>query len=244
MIFDSETSEVELNETLMARYLKVATSAKTEPITLEDSNMYLAEDRIMCLGIHALGYDISYLPDVESEVDPVTSLTRLLGQRRRWINGSWFAFNYVRSHSHEATSFIFLIQIAYYTLVQALQWLAPAFFYIAMNLSLVAAVRETLVPLFLNFFDTTDYYSLSGYQVGLLNVKNMVESIPDIINYVYILFMFSIVVYSVLINHNNSRFKKIYYAASTLFGIYGLFVFGLLIFHTYGILFNIQETGT
>jgi chitin synthase len=50
----------------------------------------------MCLGIHALGYDLAYLPDAESVVDPVTSLTRLLGQRRRWINGSWFAFNYVR----------------------------------------------------------------------------------------------------------------------------------------------------
>jgi len=50
----------------------------------------------MCLGIHALGYDLHYLPDAESVVDPVTSLTRLMGQRRRWINGSWFAFNYVR----------------------------------------------------------------------------------------------------------------------------------------------------
>jgi cellulose synthase/poly-beta-1,6-N-acetylglucosamine synthase-like glycosyltransferase len=30
---------------------------------MEDSNMYLAEDRTMCLGIHALGYDLDYLPD-------------------------------------------------------------------------------------------------------------------------------------------------------------------------------------
>ena len=68
----------------MKRYLKIALQDKgSVDITLEDSNMYLAEDRIMCLGIHALGYDISYLPDVESSVDPVTSLTRLLGQRRR-----------------------------------------------------------------------------------------------------------------------------------------------------------------
>lgn len=62
--------------------------------------MYLAEDRIMCLGIHALGYTLDYLPDAESVVDPVTSLTRLLGQRRRWINGSWFAFDYVSDHSY------------------------------------------------------------------------------------------------------------------------------------------------
>ena len=61
-------------------------------LSLQESNMYLAEDRVMCLGIHALGYDLAYLPDAESTVDPVTSLTRMMGQRRRWINGSWFAF--------------------------------------------------------------------------------------------------------------------------------------------------------
>lgn len=75
--------------------MKTALSDKVD-LSLEDSNMYLAEDRILCLGIHALGYDLHYLPDSESSVDPVTSLTKLLGQRRRWINGSWFAFNYVR----------------------------------------------------------------------------------------------------------------------------------------------------
>jgi chitin synthase len=75
--------------------LKTAFSDNVD-LSLENSNMYLAEDRILCLGIHALDYDLHYLPDAESSVDPVTSLTKLLGQRRRWINGSWFAFNYVR----------------------------------------------------------------------------------------------------------------------------------------------------
>jgi cellulose synthase/poly-beta-1,6-N-acetylglucosamine synthase-like glycosyltransferase len=46
----------------MKRYLKIATTDQSE-ICLEDLNMYLAEDRIMCLGIHALGYDLDYLPD-------------------------------------------------------------------------------------------------------------------------------------------------------------------------------------
>ena len=103
--------------------------------------MYLAEDRIMCLGIHALGYDLAYLPDAESVVDPVTSLTRLLGQRRRWINGSWFAFNYVREHSYESNSFWFFVQLIYYSFVQKLQWIQISIFFIAMNLTLVSATR-------------------------------------------------------------------------------------------------------
>lgn len=108
--------------------------------------MYLAEDRIMCLGIHALGYDLAYLPDAESCVDPVTSLTGLLGQRRRWMNGSWFAFNYVREHSYESNSFLFWLQLIYYSLLQKLQWVQISIFYLAMNLTLIATTREYLVP--------------------------------------------------------------------------------------------------
>ena len=53
--------------------------------------------------------------------------------------------------------------------------------------------------------------------------------------------MFSVVLYSILVNHNNLRFKKIYYAASTLFGIYGILVIVLLVYNTYQIFFNIEE---
>lgn len=114
--------------------------------------MYLAEDRILCLGIHALDYDLHYLPDVESYVDPLTSLTKLLGQRRRWINGSWFAFNYVREHWKESTSCAFLVQLVYYTFVQGLQWISLALFYVVMNLTLIAFVTDTMVPAIENFF--------------------------------------------------------------------------------------------
>ena len=72
-----------------------------------------------------------------------------MGQRRRWINGSWFAFNYVRNHTEERTTCIFLVQILYYIIVQALAWIGPALFYVAMNLTLVASVREYIVPIFL-----------------------------------------------------------------------------------------------
>lgn len=60
--------------------------------------MYLAEDRILCLQIFSKfdrKYQLAYIPNSEAVVDPVTSLTRMMGQRRRWINGSWFALEYV-----------------------------------------------------------------------------------------------------------------------------------------------------
>lgn len=44
--------------------------------------MYLAEDRILCLHIFAMKdkrYKLMYLPNAFSEVDPVTSLAKLIG---------------------------------------------------------------------------------------------------------------------------------------------------------------------
>ena len=63
-----------------------------EETLLYDSNVYLAEDRTLCMGIHQNGYDLEYLPDAHAWVDPIKHLHGLLGQRKRWINGSFFAF--------------------------------------------------------------------------------------------------------------------------------------------------------
>ena len=134
--------------------------------------MYLAEDRILCLGIHALGYDLHYLPDVESYVDPVTSLTKLLGQRRRWINGSWFAFNYVFDHRDEVDNCCFPFQLYYYKFVQALQWISPCLFFIAMNLTLISFVTDNLVPGIENFLKLDQDFKLGTYKIlYIFNVR-------------------------------------------------------------------------
>lgn len=61
-------------------------------------------------------------------------------------------------------------------------------------------------------------------------------SIPDIFNFAYILAIFSVVLWSIMVNHNERKFKIIYYGASTLIGIYGLLVLGLLFYNTYSII--------
>ena len=35
---------------------------------------------------------MAFLPDAYSEVDPMKTVHGLLGQRKRWINGSYFGF--------------------------------------------------------------------------------------------------------------------------------------------------------
>jgi cellulose synthase/poly-beta-1,6-N-acetylglucosamine synthase-like glycosyltransferase len=169
-------------------------------------------------------------------VDPVTSLTRLLGQRRRWINGSWFAYNYVHSHSYESESCLFYFQLLYYNFVQMLTWIQATVFYVAMNLTLISAVQAYVVPAIAAFFLNNNTYDLYNYKVAVFNIGNVINSIPDIINFVYIILIFGNLLYSVLVNNNNSRFKKLYYLSSTLLGIYGLIVITLLVVNTTSII--------
>jgi len=44
--------------------------------------------------------------------------------------------------------------------------------------------------------------------------------------------IFGVVLYSVLVNNNNSRFKSLYYATSTALGIYGIMVFLVLVINS------------
>ena len=68
---------------------------------LYNENIYLAEDRILCMGIHKKQFGMAFLPDAYAEVDPIKTVHALLGQRKRWINGSFFAFEKVKKELSE-----------------------------------------------------------------------------------------------------------------------------------------------
>ena len=64
----------------------------------------------------------------------------------------------------------------------------------------------------------------------------MLLSIPDFISFIYIIAVCSMVLWSLLTNHNNHKFKVIYYGASTVIGIYGVLVLALLVYNTQSII--------
>ncbi len=88
------------------------------------------------------------------------------------------------------------------------------------------------MPAVSDFFLTNKDYELYNYKLSIFNIRNVIDSIPDVINFIYIVLLFANLLYSALVNNNNDRFKKIYYISSTVFGIYGLLVFALLIVNT------------
>lgn len=63
--------------------------------------MYLAEDRILCFEIVATkgrAYKLQFVKNSPAYTDVPTKLATLLKQRRRWLNGSFFAMLYALIH--------------------------------------------------------------------------------------------------------------------------------------------------
>ena len=109
-------------------------------------------------------------------------------------------------------------------------------FYVAMNLTLISAVQSYVVPAISNFFLTNKNYQLYNYKISIFNIRNVIDSIPDMVNFLYIILVCGNLLYGVLVNNNNNRYKKIYYLSSTLLGIYGLIVVTLLVVNTTSII--------
>lgn len=64
-------------------------------------NMFLAEDRILCFELVAKAGDrwtLSYVKPSKAETDVPESAAELIGQRRRWLNGSFAASVYALVH--------------------------------------------------------------------------------------------------------------------------------------------------
>jgi chitin synthase len=72
-------------------------------------NMFLAEDRILCFELVAKAGDrwtLTYVKPSKAETDVPESAAELIGQRRRWLNGS-FAASLVR---HSSKKFVICIE--------------------------------------------------------------------------------------------------------------------------------------
>ncbi|KAK4051671.1 Chitin synthase, class 3 [Microbotryomycetes sp. JL221] len=91
----------ELGHGPLASYFKGETLAGYDADVFT-SNLYLAEDRILCWELIAKrGHDwvLKFVKSAQGETDVPDTIHEFISQRRRWLNGSFFASFYALTHT-------------------------------------------------------------------------------------------------------------------------------------------------
>ena len=99
------------------------------------ANMYLAEDRILCFELVSkrnCSWILQYVKSATGETDVPTEMADFILQRRRWLNGSFFAAIYAlthfyqigRSHHSFMRKFMFMFEFFYQAVNMLFAWFA------------------------------------------------------------------------------------------------------------------------
>ncbi|KAJ3056048.1 Chitin synthase, class 1 [Rhizophlyctis rosea] len=106
------------------------------------ANMYLAEDRILCFELvtkRGASWLLRYVKSARAETDVPDALPELISQRRRWLNGSFFAAVHATSHwsyifrsGHGGVrKFWLCVEFLYNAINLMFSWFSIANFYLA-----------------------------------------------------------------------------------------------------------------
>ncbi|EXX76816.1 chitin synthase CHS2 [Rhizophagus irregularis DAOM 197198w] len=113
---------------------------------LFEANMYLAEDRILCFELISKKGDhpwlLHYVKSASAETDVPDNIVELIKQRRRWLNGSFFASLYSISHTSHIwgsphsvwRKIALLIEMLYQTYNVAFSWFALGNIYLTFHI--------------------------------------------------------------------------------------------------------------
>ena len=99
------------------------------------ANMYLAEDRILCFELVAkrkCRWILQYVKSATGETDVPDAMAEFIMQRRRWLNGSFFAAVYALAHFYQINrtdhslirKLMFMLEFTYQTINMIFAWFA------------------------------------------------------------------------------------------------------------------------
>jgi chitin synthase len=109
------------------------------------ANMYLAEDRILCFELvskRQCHWILQYVKSATGETDVPVEMADFILQRRRWLNGSFFAAVYSLAHSFDIFrsdhSFLrkmaFLVEFFYQSISMLFAWFALGNFFLVFRI--------------------------------------------------------------------------------------------------------------
>ncbi|KAJ3293280.1 Chitin synthase, class 2 [Borealophlyctis nickersoniae] len=175
---------VALQGTPLAQYFKGETLHGGADIFA--ANMYLAEDRILCFELATKRnqpWTLKYVKSAKAETDVPDSVPEFISQRRRWLNGSFFAAVHALTHwyfifrsGHSILRKMALLFLFFYNFVQLVfSWFGMAFFYLTfyfmMNFKIVAQ-------------NTNVKDAFGGYQQTTFEVMRQVYFMAIIITFI------------------------------------------------------------
>jgi len=160
--FSAYRYEALLGEPLDA-YFKGETIHENPEGSLFKSNMYLAEDRILCFELVAKknhNYILKYVRQAHADTDVPDTIPEFISQRRRWLNGSFFASLYstwnwekVYSTNHSfGRKILFTIEIIYNIVNLLFSWFGLANFFLTFYF-LAKSVRNNAFDTDITFID-------------------------------------------------------------------------------------------
>ncbi|UPX20092.1 chitin synthase I [Ascochyta rabiei] len=117
------------------------------------ANMYLAEDRILCFELVSkrnCHWILQYVKSANGETDVPTTMAEFIGQRRRWLNGSFFAAVYALAHSFDIfrsdhsviRKMMFLVEFVYQTISMIFAWFALGNFFLVFRILTASLATE------------------------------------------------------------------------------------------------------
>ncbi len=175
------------------------------------SNMYLAEDRILCFELIARknqNWKLKYVKNAVAKTDVPSEIDVLIKQRRRWLNGSLFSFLYAILHMgryfknsghHFVRKFFIFFQFVYFALVFLINWFLVANFY----LTFFFIVHITLTGNVFNVFALLRYLflflTLLQFILGLGNSPHKMKNIYALSSLFYGFIM--CVILTLTVNH-------------------------------------------
>ncbi|KAL8338184.1 hypothetical protein RB601_006539 [Gaeumannomyces tritici] len=109
------------------------------------ANMYLAEDRILCFELvtkRNCSWILQYVKSATGETDVPDTATELILQRRRWLNGSFFAAIYAIAHFYQFfrsdhsffRKMAFFVEFAFNTINMIFAWFAIGNFFLVFKI--------------------------------------------------------------------------------------------------------------
>ncbi|KAI8979668.1 chitin synthase 2 [Mycotypha africana] len=173
------------------------------------ANMYLAEDRILCYELVSkknAAWKLHYVNRAYGETDVPEKVDEFISQRRRWLNGSFFAGVYALWHWRKVWSsdhsiirkILFMFEDLYNTYNLVFSWFALGNFYLTFFI-----LTKALIP-------SDDPTSINNAPFSY-NAANILHTV---LNYIYILL---IVIQFIMAMGNRPQGSRIAYTLCMVF---------------------------